>query len=100
MGGGGGMGGGTGGGGVETAQGFPPDVVLNVMGFLPPLSALATGKQVILSTHPLIAHLCFHLERGPDAVASLAAIYEWDQDRHFEMQFPPSNLRRSASAAD
>jgi hypothetical protein len=62
--------------------------------------ALATGKQVISSTHPLIAHLRFHLERGPDAVASLAAIYEWDQDRHFEMQFPPSNLRRSASAAD
>jgi hypothetical protein len=48
----------------------------------------------------LIADLLFHLEHGPAAVASLAAIYEWDEDRHFEMQFPPSNLRRSAGAAD
>jgi hypothetical protein len=98
---GGGTGVGTGGGGMEMAQGFPPDVVLKIVGFLPPVLALAISERIIPSTHPLIADLRFYMERCPDIATSLAAIYEWDEDRYFEMRCPPSNLRRrSAGTAD
>jgi hypothetical protein len=73
---------------METAQGFPPDVVLNIVGFLPPVLALAISERIIPSTHPLIADLRFHMGHYPNVVTSLAAIYEWDEDRYFEMWLP------------
>jgi hypothetical protein len=74
---------------------FPPDIVLNILGFLPPAVALVISRGIIPSTHPLIAELRFYFLHYPETVTSMAAIYDWDEVRDFEMRCPPSNLHVS-----